>query len=111
MFKPFFVHKFFATAIAMLAVKQVFADAGEGPIRRGFTVHVQPDPNNVRNVIVRVAVCSKKDAFCKRLGRVEALAAEPQIIPARKLDKFLSDLHVKHMHMLHDFMYLYKFMV
>lgn len=107
MFRPFFVHKFYSS----ITEAQTWKRPGS-PQRRGFTVYVQPDPNNVRNVLVQVSLCSMKDAFCKHVGRIKALGHTASAVPTRQLDKFLKKLAAENMHMdYEDFGYLYKFMV
>jgi hypothetical protein len=80
-FKPFFVHYFRSS------VKGYNAKERSKP--RGFTLYVQPDPTNLRQVRVSGAWCSNKDQFCKKTGRELAVKAEIKSINARKLPDFL----------------------
>ena len=60
----------------------------------GATVQVSGDTNNVGSVQVRVAKCSKKDNYCKAIGRAVAEAAEPVNIPLRLLPRFMADVAI-----------------
>jgi hypothetical protein len=59
----------------------------------GFTAYVEPVHGEPRTIAVRVAMCSKHDAFCKRVGRIECMSKEPVHINARDLEDFLEVYH------------------
>lgn len=76
MFKPFFVHMFTHTK-------------REHQKRRGVTFYVSPGFNG-DCLTVRVAECSKKDAYCKRVGRELAMQHKGDEIPIRQLPKYVA---------------------
>ena len=51
----------------------------------GATVLVVGDLNNVAQVDVQVAFCSRKDSFTRSIGRTEANKSTVKIVPLRYL--------------------------
>lgn len=56
----------------------------------GATVQVTGDTENVAQVDVQFALCSKKDNYVKKIGRGEAAKAPAKIIPLRYLPQELA---------------------
>jgi hypothetical protein len=80
---------------------------------RGFTVLVQPDPDNPRNALVQGAWCSPKDNFCKKTGRSQAEKANVLSINKRKVPDLLVKMSQKTYFHVGDgaFDYLFKYML
>ena len=102
-FKPFFVHK--------------FHKPGEGFKKkdRGFTAYIQPNPDNNREVFMQVSFCSYRDAFCKKIGREEALKTAREPINTRMVPNYIAMLEaycglVETMNE-RDHYFLYKYML
>jgi hypothetical protein len=78
-FKPFYVH----------------INRGPGKLAycrlRGATVKVSP-ADNPRECVVQTTFCSKRDQFCKKMGRSQAEEAPPQVINIRKLARYLATI-------------------
>jgi hypothetical protein len=79
-FKPFFVHE---------------QNKLRNSTKRfsGFTAYVEPVRGKPRTIAVRVTMCSKHDAYCKRVGRDECLLKDSVEINARDLEDFLEVYH------------------
>ena len=101
MFKPFFVHH----------------NSGPGHLSgrwsRGFTVYVQPNLENQREVLVSGAWCNAKDAFVKAEGRAQALKANTISINKRQLPQLLCSMTQRTAFQVDDgwFDYLYRYML
>ncbi len=78
MFKPFFIHKHHGA-------KKL---SNRHP--RGFTLYIEQDPVNARNVVCSGAFCSPKDQFVKKDGRSHAAQASTKTINKRDLPKLLN---------------------
>lgn len=71
-FKPFYIHehgKYFTKY-------------------RGLTAYISPS-DNLRQIYVQAAFCSKKDQFCKRIGREQAQLAKAELINTRQLPRWI----------------------
>lgn len=113
MFKPFFVHRH---------TNRKFHKRDHRP--RGFTLYVQPDPENYRNCVISGTWCSKDDNFCRSVGRNNALNAEQKVINKRDLPKIVdrmaqecaldyyerSSKQAAAAHVRENFEYLYKYL-
>lgn len=84
-FKPFFIHRY----------PQHYRDAPHTKRPKGFTVFVQPSPNDPRMILVRSTQCFYGDIFSKKQGRFEALQMVPEQMNPRHLDKFLAKKTIK----------------
>lgn len=79
--------------------------------RGGATVKVTGDTERVGQVDVQAAFCSKKDMFCKRIGREEAAKGPTKVVPLRYLPQELGRIQLemakktKLPFELHDFTY------
>lgn len=81
---------------------------------RGFTLSVQQDPNQARNVLVQGAWCSNKDNFSRKIGRDTAGKAEVKSINKRELPKLLAQMaHVCGFNEVvdHDFYYVWRYVI
>ena len=58
--------------------------------RGGATVRVVGDTERVGQVDVQVVFVSKKDAYCKRTGRIEAEKKPVKVLPLRYLPQELA---------------------
>lgn len=63
--------------------------------RNGATVVVTGDTDDPAQVDVRVAFCSRKDMYCRKTGREEALKAKPKIIMLRHLPREMLNIAVE----------------
>lgn len=68
---------------------------GKKPKRNGATVVVCGDTDDPAQVDVRVAFCSRKDKYCRKTGREEALKAKPKIVMLRHLPRELHNIAVE----------------
>ena len=78
MFKPFFVHRH---------TNRKYNKRDNYP--RGFTLYVQPDPNDYKVCVVSGTWCSNADNFCRKTGRDNAIKAEQRTINKRDLPALL----------------------
>lgn len=60
--------------------------------KRGCTIKVTGDTEHIGQVDVQVAFCSKKDEFCKRVGRAEADKAPVKVVALRYLPNELAKI-------------------
>lgn len=63
--------------------------------RNGATIVVTGDTDDPAQVDVRVAFCSRKDMYCKKTGREEALKAKPKIVMLRHLPREMLSIAVE----------------
>lgn len=82
MFKPFFVH------YNRNITKNSHGWEKHSP--RGFTAYIQPDPNNLRNVLMQLTFCSPKDQFSKKEGRSQVHQTKVEIVNKRDVPKMLA---------------------
>ena len=64
------------------------------PTKGGATVRVTGDTNILGQVDVQVAFCSRKDGFCKKIGREEAGKKVIKVVPLRYLPEELAGIMV-----------------
>lgn len=64
--------------------------------RRGFTAFIRPAEDDPRKVLFSVAYCSKKDPFCKKIGRqVAEREVVAMLVNKRDVPKFLRMAELK----------------
>lgn len=81
MFKPFFIHSNHAPGKM----------SNRHP--RGFTAYVAPDDTDDHVVSMRVAFCSPKDEFNKKIGRYQAERAYEEVVNKREVPTILAALN------------------
>lgn len=85
-----------------------------GCTKGGLTVRVVGDTAKVGTVDVQVAECSRKDNFCKKTGREQAVKAPTKVVPLRFLSAELSRIvadGVKHKRIKHNVMSDFTFAI
>jgi len=80
MFKPFYVHRFYAPCKL----------TNRHP--RGFTAMVSPVKDDHSVVQLQATFCSPKDQFCRKTGRRVAAEATAEIIKKKDLPRWLAAL-------------------
>ena len=81
-FKSFFIHKNLLATHGHTARKWAKTN--------GFTAYVSP-VENPREVSIQIVQCTGKDEFCKKIGREQAMLAEPLIINKRDVPSVLAE--------------------
>ena len=108
MFKPFFVHRH---------TNLKFPKRVSHP--RGFTLYVQPDPNDYKMCVVSGTWCAHDDNFCRKIGRDNAIKAEQRTLNKRDLPAFLNRMEEEcqldfvredYSGIGSDFTYIYKYL-
>lgn len=68
----------------------------------GATVRVTGDTDFPTQVSVQVAICSRKDPYCKKVGRELAASRTPKVIPLRYLPQELGRIAIQAAKVAHD---------
>lgn len=87
-----------------MKVERFFHIRSGGP-KGGYTIRVVGDTLYPGQVDIQVTKCSKRDVYCKRTGRAEAVKAPVKVIPLRYLPRNLWELQVTCSGWSHDFDY------
>lgn len=57
----------------------------------GMTIGAVNDPQTPSNVLVSIAICCKKDTYCRKTGKEIVLNKTPESIPIRELPAYLAN--------------------
>ena len=111
-FKPFYIH------FNRQRRKDDHGHARHSP--RGFTAFIEPGDTS-REVKVRIAFCSYKDEFNKKVGREQAHAKDAQVINTRDLPKVLAgaramsdglvDMYMNGTYYIGEYQYVFRYIV